>query len=117
MCVGLAVELALQPQQRRGIPETHLGLAVQGALVGALQGRRARSAALGVATRPGGLGGRLATLRPIQAGQLLPVGGGPRTVGISLRTGPEIPAAHRPTNVEIVSRKVPEQTHRPACGG
>ena len=30
---------------------------------------------LGVASRPGGLGGRLATLTPIHAGQRVPVGG------------------------------------------
>jgi hypothetical protein len=34
---GLAVDLALQPQERRGIPEGHLGLAVQDALVRAPQ--------------------------------------------------------------------------------
>ena len=77
---GLAVDLALQPQQRRGIPETHLGLAVQDALVRAPQGKACQVGGAGRGQPPRGTrtSSRLETLTPIHGGQRVPVGGSAR---------------------------------------
>jgi hypothetical protein len=51
---GLAIDLALQPQERRGIPDSHLGLAVQDALVSALQDKACQVGGAGRGQTPGG---------------------------------------------------------------
>ena len=62
LACGLAVDLALQPQQHRGMPDSHLGLAVQDALVAAPERQASQVGCAGYGEPSLGAGRRGATL-------------------------------------------------------